>query len=84
MHSDNVQLFRMLVEAGAQPGEDFSYDLGQGTCHINERGFILLQNAFPDINWHEISSVIERDLDGPVQRLNQQLGVNFTAAVMQR
>ena len=84
MHSDNVQLFRMLVEAGAQPGEDFSYALGQGTCHINERGFILLQNAFPDINRHEISSVIERDLDGPVQRLNQQLGVDFTAAVMQR
>ena len=84
MHSDNVQLFRMLVEAGAQPGEDFSYDLGQGTCHINERGFILLQNAFPDINWHEIASVIERDLDGPAEALNQQLGVNFTGALLQR
>ena len=84
MHSDNVQLFRMLIEAGAQPGEDFSYDLGQGTCHINERGFILLQNAFPDIDWHEISSVIERDLDGPVQTLNQQLGVDFVTALLQR
>ncbi len=83
MHSDNVQLFRMLIEAGAQPGEDFSYDLSQGTCHINERGFILLQNAFPDINWHEISSVIERDLDGPVQTLNQHLGVDFVAAILQ-
>ena len=84
MHSENVQLFRMLIEAGAQPGEDFSYDLGQGTCHINERGFILLQNAFPDIDWHEIASVIERDLDGPVQQLNQQLGVDFVAAAIQR
>ncbi|MEA5465749.1 hypothetical protein [Leptothoe sp. PORK10 BA2] len=84
MQSDNVQLFRMLIEAGAQPGEDFSYDLSQGTCHINERGFILLQQAFPHIDWHEISSVIERDLDGPVQSLNQQLGVNFAAAVIQR
>ncbi|WP_152532233.1 hypothetical protein [Leptolyngbya sp. Heron Island J] len=84
MHSDNVQLFRMLIEAGAQPGEDFSYDLSQGTCHINERGFILLQNAFPDIDWHDISSVIERDLDGPVQTLNQQLGVDFVTALLQR
>ncbi len=84
MQSDNVQLFRMLVEAGAQPGEDFSYDLGQGTCHISERGFILLQNAFPHIAWHEISSVVERDLDGPVQTLNQHLGVDFVAVVLQR
>lgn len=83
MHSDNIQLFRMLVEAGAQPGEDFSYDLSQGTCHINERGFILLQNAFPDINWHDISSVVEHDLDGPVQTLNQHLGVDFVAAILQ-
>ncbi|MBX2866012.1 MAG: hypothetical protein KTR27_20870 [Leptolyngbyaceae cyanobacterium MAG.088] len=84
MQSDNVQLFRMLIEAGAQPGEDFSYDLGQGTCHINERGFILLQNEFPHIDWHEISSVIEHDLDGPVQSLNQYLGVDFVAAVLQQ
>ena len=84
MHSENIQLFRMLVEAGAQPGADFSYDLGQGTCHINERGFILLQSAFPDIDWHEISSVVERDLEGPVQRLNQHLGVNFSAAIIRR
>lgn len=84
MQSDNVQLFRMLIEAGAQPGADFSYDLSQGTCHINERGFILLQNAFPHIDWHEISNVIERDLEGPVQSLNQHLGVDFLGTVIQR
>lgn len=84
MHSEDIQLFRMLVEAGAQPGEDFSYDLGQGTCHINERGFILLQNAFPHINWYEISSLIERDLEGPAKALNQHLGVDFVKGVMQR
>ena len=84
MQSDNVQLFRMLIEAGAQPGEDFSYDLAQGTCHINERGFILLQSTFPDINWHDIASVVERDLEGPAQTLNQHLGVDFSAAVVQR
>ena len=85
MHSDNVQLFRMLIEAGAVPGEDFSYDLSQGSCHINERGFILLQTAFPHINWHEISSVVERDLETPVRTLNQQLGVeDFSGAIIQR
>ena len=84
MQSDNVQLFRMLIEAGAQPGEDFSYDLSQGTCHLNERGFILLQAAFPDINWHEISSVVERVLDGPVQALHQHLGVEFASAIIRQ
>ena len=84
MHSEEIQLFRMLVEAGAQPGEDFSYDLEQGTCHINERGFILLQNAFPHINWHEISTLIERDLEGPVKTLSQHLGVDFVADIINR
>ena len=84
MQSDNVQLFRMLIEAGSQPGEDFSYDLAQGTCPIYEPGFILLQTAFPDINWHGIASVVERDLEGPVKMLNQHLGVDFSAAVVQR
>lgn len=84
MNSDNVQLFRMLIEAGAQPGEDFSYDLSQDTCHINERGFILLQTAFPHIDWHEISSVIQRDLDGPVRTLNQHLGVDFAGTLLKR
>ncbi|MBT9310942.1 hypothetical protein [Leptothoe kymatousa] len=85
MQSEDIELFRMLVEAGAQPGQDFSYDLGQGSCHINERGFILLQNAFPHIDWHGISSLSQRDLDAPVQALSQQLGVaNFADGVMQR
>ena len=77
MHSEDIQLFRMLVEAGAQPGEDFSYDLSQGSCHITERGFILLQNAFPQIDWSAIASLNQRDLEEPVNLLHQSLGVNF-------
>lgn len=83
MLSKDIELFRMLVEAGAQPGQDFSYDLGQGTCHINERGFLLLQNAFPKIDWHDIASLVERDIDAPVVALSRHLGVvNFAANVM--
>ncbi|MEM6255286.1 MAG: hypothetical protein AAF821_20425 [Cyanobacteria bacterium P01_D01_bin.156] len=85
MHSEDIQLFRMLVEAGAQPGQDFSYDLAQGSCHINERGFILLQNAFPQIDWSNIANLIERDLDTPVHSLSQHLGVaNFADDVIAR
>ncbi|MEM7063737.1 MAG: hypothetical protein AAF572_11305 [Cyanobacteria bacterium P01_B01_bin.77] len=84
MHSEDIQLFRMLVEAGAQPGEDFSYDLSQGTCRINERGFILLQNAFPDIDWPQISSMNQPDLDGPIDALQQHLGVDFTTELVAR
>lgn len=85
MHSKDIEFFRMLVEAGAQPGQDFSYDLGQGTCHINERGFILLQNAFPQIDWQNIASLVERDLDAPVKTLSEHLGIaNFAVSVMER
>lgn len=84
MHSEDIQLFRMLVEAGAQPGEDFSYDLSQGTCRINERGFILLQNAFPDIDWPRISSVSQPDLEAPVEALHQHLGVDFITELIVR
>ncbi|MEO0869629.1 MAG: hypothetical protein AAFY17_14565 [Cyanobacteria bacterium J06642_11] len=84
MLSKDVELFRMLVEAGAQPGQDFSYDLERGSCHINERGFILLQNAFPHIDWHDIANLVERDMDAPVVALSQHLGVvNFAASVME-
>ena len=84
MHSEDIQLFRMLVEAGAQPGEDFSYDLSQSACHVSERGFILLQNAFPQIDWPAISSLKQRDLQAPVKVLHQMLGVNFVDSLMQR
>lgn len=84
MHSEDIELFRMLVQAGAQPGEDFSYDLSQGTCHINERGFILLQTTFPDIDWHAISRLKQRDLEAPIKQINRQLGVDFVATIIQK
>ena len=54
----------------------------QGSCHINERGFILLQNAYPEIDWSEIASVVERDLDAPVHALNAHLGIDFLASLL--
>lgn len=82
MQSHTVQLFRMLVEAGARPGEDFSYDMEQGNCHINERGFILLQNAYPAIDWGEVVNVVQRDLDEPARALNEYLGTDFLASLL--
>lgn len=84
MNEDVVQLFRMLIEAGAQPGEDFSCDLAHQSCHINERGFILLQNAYPQIDWHDFSKQIEPDLETPAIHLNQTLEIDFVGRILQR
>jgi hypothetical protein len=81
MHSETIQLFRMLVEAGATPGEDFSYDMGQASCRINERGFLLLQNAYPDVDWSQICQVVERDFDQPKRHLETALGTDFVAKI---
>jgi hypothetical protein len=78
-----IQLFRMLIEAGAVPGEDFSSDVGQQSYRINERGFILLQNAFPEIDWHTIARSVEVDFEQPVEILHESLGVNFVDNIMQ-
>jgi hypothetical protein len=77
MNDAAIQLFRMLIEAGAVPGEDFSSDASQQSYRINERGFILLQNAFPEIDWHDIAHMAEFDVQQPVQALHEALGINF-------
>jgi hypothetical protein len=84
MIQDAVQIFRMLVEAGATPGEDFSCDLSSQSCRISERGFILLQSAFPEVDWHTVVQVVERDMETPAHALNEALGLNFIARILQR
>lgn len=77
MHPDSIQLFRMLIQAGAKPGEDFSCDSNNQTIRMNERSFILLQNTFPEIDWHGSAQMIERDIQAPANQLETALGVPF-------
>ncbi|NEP15302.1 MAG: hypothetical protein F6J97_00100 [Leptolyngbya sp. SIO4C1] len=83
MHPESIQIFRMLIEAGAEPGRDFSCDLSDQTVRLTERGFILLQNAYPGIDWPAITEVTQRDIEGPVQQLEADLGVNFVERMLQ-
>ncbi|MEM9944448.1 MAG: hypothetical protein AAF810_00075 [Cyanobacteria bacterium P01_D01_bin.36] len=84
MADDAVRLFRMLVEAGATPGEDFSYDLQAGSVQISDRAFALLRVAFPNIEWGSISERVEVDPALPTQYLNSYLGVDFVERILVR
>ncbi|MEL7333366.1 MAG: hypothetical protein AAFN12_14060 [Cyanobacteria bacterium J06560_2] len=82
--NDAVRLFRMLVEAGAQPGEEFSYDMQTQSAQISDRAFEKLKAAYPDIDWASISERVEIDPDLPVESLNSYLGIDFVERILTR
>ncbi|MEM9904185.1 MAG: hypothetical protein AAF921_04085 [Cyanobacteria bacterium P01_D01_bin.44] len=84
MHPDSVQLFRMLIQAGANPGEDFSCDSNSQTIRMNERSFVMLQNTFPEIDWHASAQMIERDIQAPASQLETALGVPFIDQILSK
>ena len=84
MADDAIRLFRMLVEAGAKPGEDFSYNLQTASAEISDRAFEMLQAAYPDIDWSSVCERINVDPAIPVEALNRYLGVDFTEQILNR
>ncbi|MEO1623086.1 MAG: hypothetical protein AAFU53_18900 [Cyanobacteria bacterium J06632_3] len=84
MADDAIRLFRMLIEAGAKPGEDFSYDMHSSSAQISDRAFEKLKAAFPDIDWTSISERVEVDPSLPVEYLNSYLGVDFVERILTR
>ncbi|MEO0541936.1 MAG: hypothetical protein AAFZ80_13895 [Cyanobacteria bacterium P01_A01_bin.105] len=84
MDDSATQLFRMLVEAGAVPGKDFSCHATSGTYHLSERAYILLQLAHPELDLSTFSSRVEPDHVAAAAALNQQLGTDFTEQLMAR
>jgi hypothetical protein len=84
MADDAIQLFRMLVEAGAEPGEDFSYDLQNHSAQVSDRAFEKLKAAYPDIDWLSICEQVEIDPDLPAEYLNAYLGINFVERILAR
>ena len=84
MADNAIQLFRMLVEAGAKPGEDFSYDLQTASAQISDRAFEKLKTAYPDVDWASICERIEVDPALPAEYLNAYLGTDFVGRMLTR
>lgn len=84
MADDAIRLFRMLVDAGAKPGEDFSYNLQTASAEISDRAFEKLRAAYPDIDWSSVCERIDVDPAVPVDALNRYLGVDFTEQILTR
>lgn len=84
MADDAVRLFRMLVDAGAKPGEDFSYDLRSGSAQISDHAFEMLKTAYPDVDWTGICKRVEVDPALPVEYLNSYLGLDFVGRIIAR
>ncbi|MEL6353386.1 MAG: hypothetical protein AAFR58_16790 [Cyanobacteria bacterium J06627_28] len=84
MADDAIRLFQMLVEAGAKPGEDFSYDLKTASAQVSDRAFEKLKATFPDMDWESICERVEIDPTRAVEALNSFLGVDFVGRILTR
>jgi len=81
MQGEAIKLFRMLVEAGAVPGEDFSCDAESGGYRLTEQAIALLSKAYPDIDW---GSLCVEPLHPIVQTLPEELATLFVDNLVQR
>jgi hypothetical protein len=81
MHREAIELFRMLVQAGAVPGEDFSCDGQQGGYRLTQRSLDLLTAAYPDIDWSDLCAEPSQPL---VQDLHEDLATAFVDVLLWR
>lgn len=84
MHQAAVDLFQILVQAGAMPGEDFSCDPDQQAYHLNQRCYDLLQAAYPEVDWLEILGDPQAGVAAHIAALHQQLGHKFVDQIVER
>lgn len=84
MHQNSFELFKMLVKAGATPGEDFSCNGEEGNCSLSERGYQLLKRTYPDIDWDDITHIVEHDDEQAVDLLHNHLGIDFTNRILDK
>lgn len=82
MHEDTLHLAQLLIQAGATPGKDFSCDSSSEACHITERGFNLLQQAYPQIDWGSIAESVEVSSQQAIDALHSHLGVDFVDRIV--
>lgn len=84
MDEPAIDFFRLLVEVGAVPGEDFSCDAVRQAYRLNERCYHLLQAAYPDVDWFMILQAIQPDPAQLVQQLHAELGCPFVDNLVER
>lgn len=84
MHKAAVDLFQLLVQAGAVPGDDFSCDIDQQAYRLNERCYELLQSAYPDVNWLDVLGVPYADVSKEIESLHHQLNCPFVDNLVAR
>lgn len=86
MHQAAIDFFRLLVQVGAVPGEDFSCDVTRQAYRLNERCYELLKEAYPDIDWQSILAVptAAEDFSEQIEFLHQQLGCPFIDNLLPR
>jgi hypothetical protein len=77
MRQAAIDLFQLLTQAGAVPGQDFSCDAEQQSYHLNERCYDLLQAAFPEIDWLEVLGDPYAAIAARIDTLHQTLGHDF-------
>jgi hypothetical protein len=77
MHSPAVELFQMLVQAGAVPGEDFSCDGETQAFRLNDRCYDLLRQAYPEVYWDDVFTQDSYNPASEIALLHEYLGVPF-------
>ena len=83
--ADNgVELFKMLIQAGAKPGDDFSYDMQTGAAQISDRAFEKLKAAYPNVDWAAISERVEVEPEVAAEHINNYLGLDFVTRILDK
>ena len=77
MHQHVVEIFQTLSKAGAIPGTDFSVDPSDGSLRMNQESYQLLTDLYPDIQWDDVTDVVEPDVQAAIDAVHQYLGTNF-------
>ena len=79
-----IELFKMLIQAGATPGDDFSYDMQTGSAQISDRAFEKLKAAYPHVDWAAISERVEIDPAEAADHIDNYLGVSFVDRILEK
>ena len=79
-----IELFKMLIQAGATPGDDFSYDMQTGSAQISDRAFEKLKAAYPHVDWGAISERVEVDPAQAAEHIDNYLGVSFVDRILNK
>ncbi|MGJ3246691.1 MAG: hypothetical protein ACFE0I_11510 [Elainellaceae cyanobacterium] len=82
MHQQSFEIFQSLAKAGATPGEDFSFSPDDGGLRLTERGYQILKQQYPQIDWDSFTAVVERDPTEAVDAIHDHLGTNFVSNIL--